>query len=344
FVRGEAIQLGVWNQEKYQFEKYGWVPEMNSVVLQAKTAFERREFSYPEYEIGKFPGTDLPAVMNLHDATTHHLAILGITGAGKSLIAREIIRQLLKDTKLVCIDFTGEYSEKLKDLSPEIIVDKNRLDELEDLLAKKADSDRQKKSADVLALKKKIHERLTEHVTTFVTSQNHLGLFELPDLSNTTFILEFTQQFLDAVFKYVKDKEKNKDGKRVCIVIEEAHTVVPETSSLGDLGDYGSNKALVNKIGQIALQGRKYGVGFIIIAQRTANVSKTVLTQCNSIISFQAFDQTSFGFLENYVGKDLINALPNLKQYHAIVCGKGFKSNIPMIVDLTRETKDGTPS
>jgi hypothetical protein len=88
---------------------------------------------------------------------------------------------------------------------------------------------------------------------------------------------------------------------------------------------------------QIALQGRKYGVGLLVIAQRTANVSKTVLTQCNTVVCFQAFDETSFTFLGNYVGKDMVQALPNLKQYHAVVAGKAVKSNMPMIIDLTRE-------
>jgi len=68
-----------------------------------------------------------------------------------------------------------------------------------------------------------------------------------------------------------------------------------------------------------------------------ANVSKTVLTQCNTIIAFQAFDETSFNFLGNYIGKDFVQALPNLPQYHAIVTGKAVKANIPMIIDLTRE-------
>ena len=48
-----------------------------------------------------------------------------------------------------------------------------------------------------------------------------------------------------------------------------------EISSMG-VSDNAS-KATVNSIAQIALQGRKYNIGFIVIAQRTANVSKTVL-------------------------------------------------------------------
>lgn len=174
---------------------------------------------------------------------------------------------------------------------------------------------------------------MNRYVENFIESDNNLAIFELPDLSNTSFIIEFTQFFVESVFNYAK----NHSGSKICIVLEEAHTIVPETNFLGDLGDYGSTKALVNKMSQIALQGRKYGVGLLVIAQRTANVSKTVLTQCNTIICFQAFDETSFTFLGNYIGKDLVQTLPNLKKYHAIVTGKAIKSNIPMIIDLERK-------
>lgn len=117
--------------------------------------------------------------------------------------------------------------------------------------------------------------------------------------------------------------------------MEEAHTIIPEWNFAGTSDK--TSQSLVNNIGQIALQGRKYDIGFLVIAQRTANVSKTVLTQCNTVICFQAFDETSIGFLGNYIGKDLVQTLPNLKQYHAIVAGKAVKSNIPMIIDLKRE-------
>jgi len=35
----------------------------------------------------------------------------------------------------------------------------------------------------------------------------------------------------------------------------------------------------------------------LIVAQRTANVVKSVLNQCNTMVSFQAFDETGFDFL-----------------------------------------------
>lgn len=91
------------------------------------------------------------------------------------------------------------------------------------------------------------------------------------------------------------------------------------------------SRATVNSIAQIALQGRKYNIGFIVIAQRTANVSKTVLTQCNSIVVFQELDKTTSDFLSNYMGKSFVDILPTLKSRTAIAMGKAFRSNSPMI-------------
>jgi hypothetical protein len=301
FIKGEAVQLGMWNNENYSFEKYGWVPEVNTVVLLADTShYKQNKIKYPEFILGSIPNTKLPAVINLHDTTSHHLALLGITGSGKSFITQEIIKELLTDTIVICVDFTGEWEKTLQ------------------------------KKTNIIKLN-------TSNINDFLTNSNqHIGIVELPSLSNTIKVIESTEKFLSVVFDYAKKQYDIDNPIRICLILEEAHTIIPESTFLG-VNDWDS-KAVVNKMGQIALQGRKYGVGLIVIAQRTANVSKTVLTQCNTIVCFQAFDETSFIFLNNFLGKNLVNALPNLKKYHSIVTGKGVKSNIPMIVDLTRKT------
>jgi hypothetical protein len=105
FVKGEAIQLGSWNNENYSFEKYGWVPDVNSIVLIADTSeIVPPAFEYPEYKLGNIPNTTLPVVLNLHDAISHHFAILGVTGSGKSFITFEILKELRTDTKIICVD------------------------------------------------------------------------------------------------------------------------------------------------------------------------------------------------------------------------------------------------
>jgi hypothetical protein len=256
------------------------------------------EFSLPEYKLGVIPNTNLPSVINLNDIISHHIALLGVTGSGKSFLARQIIRDLLEiETKVLCIDFTGEWKKKL---------DEESID----------------------------NESITEvNLPIFLGSNDKkIGLIELPSLGNTIAVIQETEKLLGIIFDYAKNKFDEGNQQKICLVLEEAHTIIPEVNFLG-VNDFNS-KAIVNKIGQIALQGRKYGVGLMVLAQRTANVSKTVLTQCNTVICFQAFDETSFNFLGNYVGKEMVQALPNLKLYQAIVTGKAAKSNIPMIVDL----------
>lgn len=330
FVCGEAIQLGRWNGKEQTFDAFGWVPAMDSPVLKACSDMQIAAIALPEYRLGVIPGTKIPVVLNLDVARSHHLAVLGITGAGKTFIALALLRELCRDTKVICVDFTAEYMTELKDLIPHRLIDPDGLAKVEELMARRADT---KNKTEILEYRGKIEAKLDQHVQEFMESDNNLAVFELPDLSNTSFILEFTQMFLDAIFRYAKSV----DGSTTCLVIEEAHTVIPETTSLGDFGDYSSNKALVNKISQIALQGRKYGVGFWVIAQRTANVSKTVLTQCNSLLCFQAFDETSYRFLENHLGQTMVGTIPRLKRYHAIAVGKAFRGNVPLIVDLTRD-------
>lgn len=300
FIQGEAIQLGEWQSDKLSFQKFGWLPEINTPLFVADTSnISVDTFEHPEHKLGVIPGTQLPSVINLDDAVSHHMALLGVTGSGKSHLARKIIQLLQVDTKVIVVDLTGEWATEL------------------------------------------VASGITStalgggNLETFLNDDSQrVGVVGIPTMSNTTGVLEQTQKLFENIFKYAKEKYEAGTITKIALVLEEAHTIVPETSFLGDFGDYSANKALVNKMGQIALQGRKYGVGMVIIAQRTANVSKTVLTQCNTVICFQAFDETSFTFLSNYIGKELVGTLPNLKQYHAIVTGKALKSNIPMIVDM----------
>jgi DNA helicase HerA-like ATPase len=116
------------------------------------------------------------------------------------------------------------------------------------------------------------------------------------------------------------------------IVVEEAHTVMPEPATMG-LADYES-RGLVSRIAQIALQGRKYGVGLLVIAQRTATVSKSVLTQCNTVITLSCFDETSLGFLNNFYGEVHTRIVPALPRLHAIIFGKAVRSERPIIVEI----------
>jgi len=291
---------------------------------------------YAEYQIGVIPDTNYPVIINKEIAITHHTAILGVTGTGKSTFARNLIQQFIKesDTKVICVDFTKEYSGKFIELNPKNIVNEIRAKTIFkciDYIVNEQDkfANQQNKAAMQKAearLKRNFYRSMIE----FLLGDQQLCIFELPDVTNTTGVLEYTKYFFRCLFQIARDRKNY--TKKICVVLEEAHTVVPEWNFIG-LSEK-SSQSLVNNIGQIVLQGRKYDIGFLVIAQRTANVSKTILTKCNSIIAFQVFDKTSSEFLSNYFGAKVASILPNLKFRQAIAAGKAFKSNVPMIFEV----------
>lgn len=332
-IIGEAVQLGIWNSDTQSFSKYGWVPEINSAVFQVRHPSPKPEA--PADHLGFLPGTPYSVGISLDDVISHHLAILGITGSGKSVLARHLIRRMAEqDVKIICVDFTNEYRDKFPDLTPQPIIpgqDSEQLFQAIDALAFELSKFKNQQHAQTIeGFETQLSNGFGNAIQQFLESDRSVCLFELPDISNTTGILEYTKWFFRTIFRIAR--EHGNYGQRLCIVLEEAHTVVPEFNFLGVSERQAS--ALVNNISQIALQGRKYDIGFIIIAQRTANVSKTVLTQCNSVLAFRQFDKTGIDFLSNYMGTEMASALPDLKQFQAVAVGKAFRSGVPLIVQI----------
>lgn len=335
-IIAEAIQLGTWNNSTLRFEQYGWVPNINTPIYLA-TNIDKVPLQQTEYVIGNIPGTKYPVIINKEVAITHHTAILGVTGSGKSVFVRNLIGQIVNETtKVIIIDLTGEYKTKIADIQPIISDDnaKKAFEAIELIAIEERKFANQRDYKVIKAQEEIIKNEFYNSIKTFLEGKPNEAIFELPDISNNSEIIEYTKWFFWVLFKTAKTK--NSFGKRVCVVLEEAHTIVPELNSMG-VSDFAS-KATVNSIAQIALQGRKYNIGFFVIAQRTANVSKTVLTQCNSIIVFQEFDKTSSDFLSNYLGVEYIKALPTLRFRQAIAVGKAFKSNVPMIFEVPELT------
>ncbi len=339
-ILGEALQLGTWNGEKFQFEQFGWVPEINTPIYVASPISEP-VIEDNEYKIGEIPNTNYPVVLNKNTAISHHMAVVGVTGTGKSVFSRNLIRQYLEDenTKVICVDFTGEYIGKFSDLNPIKTIDEEVSEQLFkdiDYIEREIAGNYNKDNDNSRNKKKEVSEKIHEQVEAFLKGDNKLSIFELPHVENTSGVLTYTKTFFRLLFHIAKTQ--NNFGKRICIVLEEAHTVIPEWNFSG-VSDKVS-QPLLNSIAQIALQGRKYNVGLLVIAQRTANVSKTILTQCNTIISFQEFDKTSSDFLSNYFGQEITKSLPKLKFRQAIVAGKALKSNVPMIFEVPNITEE----
>ena len=88
-------------------------------------------------------------------------------------------------------------------------------------------------------------------------------------------------------------QNKMSSEARVCLVYEEAHSLVPEFTSVASPSD----REACNGTARVILQGRKFGLGCLVVSQRTANVTKTILNECNTVFAMRTFDETGKGVL-----------------------------------------------
>lgn len=121
-------------------------------------------------------------------------------------------------------------------------------------------------------------------------------------------ILEFLSRF-----------EKGKRGSMpVVIVLEEAQNYIPEINKK-------DRESISRKVFErIAREGRKYGLSLIVSSQRPSELSKTVLSQCNSFIVHRIQnpdDQVYIRKLVSSANSEILNQLPTLPQQHVIVMG-----------------------
>jgi hypothetical protein len=65
------------------------------------------------YEIGRIKGTEIPVGLRVDDERRGHIAILGMSGMGKTGVAQRICQKLGENNVVVALDTTGEYASRL---------------------------------------------------------------------------------------------------------------------------------------------------------------------------------------------------------------------------------------
>jgi hypothetical protein len=327
-----APQLGLLDTDK-GFVKYGWVPAMNCPVFRPVEPIGFAAADLGELELGRIPGSQIGIHLRLHDLLEFHGAIIGATGTGKTECALDIIRTALAaGVKVFCVDFTGEYAARLSDHEPRALgLSPDEALELDQQLfavetgTYGAKEERKALKSFIDQIRKPVEERIDEFLSPEGAA---LGIFELPEITNTKATLRATELYLSTIMAWARAHRR---ARSILIVLEEAHTIIPETAWAGFDDD---TRWVVGRIAQIALQGRKYGVGLLIVSQRTALVSKSILSQCNTHITFSVVDKTSLEYLANVYGPEHVSAIPNLAFLSAMTYGKAVLSERPVLVEI----------
>ena len=105
----------------------------------------------------------------------------------------------------------------------------------------------------------------------------------------------------------------------IALFCDEAHLYIPE----GSRGD-AANEVSISIFERIAKEGRKYGVGLVVISQRPSEVNRTVLSQCNNVISMRLTNAEDQGVIRRLLPDSLggfSDLLPILDTGEAIVVG-----------------------
>ncbi len=352
YLIGIARKLGIYNTQNNELEASKWVPNMYepvfAMVHDIENDTELDEIS--KSSIGRLPNSKYKIpIKDINSIVTHNTAILGILGIGKSCLAFELISKVIfKDIKVIIIDITNQYGNidtglptyVDKDLIKYSIneVNKSSLRESknnkgnsstfsewgnESIYKKILDDEIKAFFEDEINPKKVFILNPDWHPVTKAASK--FSITECVDLT----VAEKTRIISERLFIYLMSKGETTDA-RAWLVYEEAHSLVPEWNSVANEGD----KTATNGTSKVILQGRKYGLGCLLITQRTANISKSILNQCNTIFALRVFDDTGKSFLENYIGKDYSETLPTLEERHAIAIGKGLRLKQPVILNL----------
>lgn len=109
------------------------------------------------------------------------------------------------------------------------------------------------------------------------------------------------------------------------IVMEEAHNY---------LGANNENRA-ASVVRRIVKEGRKYGIGAMVVSQRPSEIDPTILSQCGTTISLRLTNSNDKGIVASTVSDNLsglVNMLPILKTGESIIVGEAVR--MPMRANI----------
>lgn len=123
-------------------------------------------------------------------------------------------------------------------------------------------------------------------------------------------------------------------SRPLLVVLEEAH------SYLG----VDSKSTASDAVKRIAKEGRKYGLGLMIVSQRPSEIHQTILSQCGTLIALRLSNSLDRGHITSAVSDNLeglLSSLPILRTGEAIVVGEAV--NLPIRALISPPAKDRRP-
>ncbi len=161
-----------------------------------------------------------------------------------------------------------------------------------------------------------LNKEKTNQITIVDVSQLPFEVLETVTALLGRLIIEFVSHFLP----------EQRGEFPIVIVLEEAQNYIAEkTESVA--------KTVFERI---AREGRKYGISLVVCSQRPSELSKTVLSQCNSFIIHRLQNPEDQKYIKGLVSSanaDILDQLPIIPQQHAIITGDCVRTPIQVRID-----------
>lgn len=128
----------------------------------------------------------------------------------------------------------------------------------------------------------------------------------------------------DAIF-WARNLPEGGRERPLLLVLEEAHAYLSKDNT---------GAALVS-VKRIAKEGRKYGVGLMLVSQRPAEIDSTILSQCGTLFALRLANDTDRGHIASAAAdnlKGLFDMLPVLRTGEAIIVGEAVSLPIRALI------------
>jgi uncharacterized protein len=162
----------------------------------------------------------------------------------------------------------------------------------------------------------------------WVGSPSPIAILDLSGIPSTVLndlIGALLRILYDALF-WARDLPEGGRERPLMLVLEEAHAYLGKEHS----------GAAATAVRRIAKEGRKYGVGLMIVSQRPSEIDPTILSQCGTIFAMRLANDTDRGQIVGAASdnlKGLFDILPILRTGEAIIVGEAVSLPIRTLID-----------
>jgi hypothetical protein len=160
-----------------------------------------------------------------------------------------------------------------------------------------------------------------------------LDLSGIPSTLTNDIIGNVLRVLYDALF-WARNLSEGGRERPLLIVMEEAHSYLRD--------DYDNAASIATQ--RIVKEGRKYGIGAMIVSQRPSEINSTILSQCGTFFAMRLSNGTDRSHVTGVLSDNLeglTNMLPVLRTGEAIILGEAV--GLPMRTMIQAPPKDQRP-